>query len=291
MTDENDPIPASESARTKVTRSAVGIAKSVARVYVLYAVLLFFLQRFIIFPGGCIDVSEARPPIGTHVQWFDTSSGRTEAWLVPPTDGDLQGAPVVVFVHGNGELIDHFVSLAQPARDLGYAILLVEYPGYGRSDGSTSRNSILAAHEQAYDWLANRTDVDVNRIAFFGRSMGGAVACDLAERRPSTALVLMSSFTQLSAFAPKFALPTILVRDRFNCRATLQNYDNPVLVFHGERDDLVPFTHGQILAEAANHGTFVPLNCMHNDCPPDHVAVWSTVDAFLRRAQGMEPTP
>lgn len=278
MTDPEQHAP-SRSRRRAAARRLVRLSLIA---YLLYAVAVFFLQRFLVFPGTSIDAPRAQPPQGTIVHWIDDEDGQVEAWLVPPSDGVLEGAPAVVFVHGNGELIDHFVAMSTPARAMGYAVLLVEYPGYGRSEGSPSRRSLLRTHEQAYDWLVGRGDVDAERIVIFGRSMGGAVACELATRRPSAALVVMSSFTRLSAFSWQFALPPFLVRDRFACERDIATYPGPALLLHGEHDALVPVEHGRALADAAPNATFVPMDCAHNDCPDDLLGVWQHIDALVR---------
>lgn len=280
--------PEQQAPRASRRRSARRIVVALVRIYLLYAVAVFFLQRFLVFPGTSIDAPPAQPPRGTIVHWIDDPDGRVEAWLVPPSDDVLEGAPAVVFVHGNGELIDHFVALSTPARQMGYAVLLVEYPGYGRSEGSPSRRSLLRTHEQAYDWLVGRGDIDAERVVVFGRSMGGAVACELATRRRSAALVVMSSFTRLSEFSWQFALPPFLVRDRFACERDIATYPGPVLVLHGEHDDLVPFEHGRALADAAPNATFVPMNCAHNDCPDDLLGTWQRVDALVRGGEQVE---
>ena len=249
--------------------------------YLVYAVALFAWQRDLVFPGANLGAPSAEPPGDTEVTRIAALDAEVDAWLLLPR-GAMEPSAAIVFVHGNGELIDDFATLAFPARELGYAVLLVEYPGYGRSTGETTRETLMATHEAAYDWLIERDDIDADRVAFFGRSMGGAIACDLASRRPSSHLIVMSTFTHLSWFAADLWLPPFLVRDRFACIDVLGTYERPVMVFHGRRDEMIPFEHGERLSEAAHDATFLSMNCAHNDCPPDRREMWRTVDAFLR---------
>ena len=82
---------------------------------------------------------------------------------------------MVIFAHGNGELIDYWPDELKKFNDFGLGVLLVEYPGYGRSDGTPTQKSISEAFEAAYDMLVSRPDVDAERIILFGRSVGGGV--------------------------------------------------------------------------------------------------------------------
>src|SRR5690606_14605281 len=104
----------------------------------------------------------------------------------------------------------------RPYRELGLAVLLVEYPGYGRSGGSPSEASITRAALAAYDRLVARADIDPARIVLHGRSLGGGVVAVLSDARAAAALVLESSFTGVTAFASGMLLPPLLVRDPFD---------------------------------------------------------------------------
>jgi len=158
----------------------------------------------------------------------------------------------------------------------------VEYPGYGRSAGSPSQKSITQTFLAAYDALSNRKDVDPSRIILFGRSLGGGAVCALAARRPSAALILMSTFTSARAFAKRYLAPSFLVRDPFDNLAVVKNYPAPVLILHGRRDTVIPFSHGVELHRAARQGTLIAYEAGHNDCPPDWKVFWRHVRSFLR---------
>ncbi len=168
-------------------------------------------------------------------------------------------------MHGNGELIDDHVRALAPLAAEGVGVLLVEYPGYGRSAGSPNQRSITAAVVAAFDYLSAQPRVDAERIVAYGRSIGGGAACALSAVRPVAALVLESTFTRLADLMPPF-LPRVLMLDRFDNLAVVSAGDSPVLVLHGERDSVIPYAHGEALARAAGT-TPVPMACGHNDCP------------------------
>lgn len=235
------------------------------------------LQRSVLFPAppaSSVSPAAARPSIET----IHLGPDRVEAWFMA-AQGVTGPAPVIVFTHGNGELIDHWIDAFSAMAREGVSVLLVEYPGYGRSGGTPSEASITRAMLAAWDTLAARPDVDSDRIVAWGRSLGGGAACALASHREVAALVLESSFTGVRPLARRFGIVGPLVRDPFDNLSVVAAFDRPVLVLHGERDGMIPAGHGVALDRAALDSEIVLLPCGHNDCP------WQgeRVLEFLRR--------
>ncbi|VEN72857.1 conserved hypothetical protein [Candidatus Desulfarcum epimagneticum] len=253
--------------------------------YCLYCLLLFFLQRYFIFPTRLIETPDGPPPdAGIEVQWLEMDFGKTETWFLPPR-GNESGAPgpAILFAHGNAELIDFSLEEFLPYAQEGIGVLLVEYPGYGRSAGRPSEAAITQTLAAAYDMLAERKDVDPSAIALFGRSMGGGAVCALAEKRPAAALILTSTFTGLKAFARNYLVPEFLIRDSFDNRKALKGHTGPVLIMHGKYDEIVPYVHGKRLHRAAPDSSLITYECGHNDCPPDLDEFRGEVMAFLKK--------
>jgi pimeloyl-ACP methyl ester carboxylesterase len=253
--------------------------------YTAYCGLLFLLQRQIMFPRNQIPqpLAAEQPVAGLEKFWLDTDSGKVEAWFVPPVNPRAETpAPAVIFGHGNGELIDFWPAALQKFARLGVALMLVEYPGYGRSAGNPSEESITQTYVAAYDMLTSRKEVDPARIILFGRSLGGGAVCALARHRPSAALILMSTFTSARSFAKNFLVPPFIVRDPFDNLEVVKKYANPVLIMHGKRDTVIPFSHAKALFEAAKRGEMIAYNAGHNDCPPGWNEFWQDVEKFLR---------
>jgi uncharacterized protein len=242
-----------------------------------YWLLLFLAQRSILFPRP--RWAPPGHPSGVEPIWLTTPSGRVEAWFLPPAVRSGTPAPLLLFAHGNGELIDHWASAFDEPRAAGFGVLLVEYPGYGRSPGSPSEASINAVMLAAYDHAKARPDVDSTRIVAHGRSLGGGAVCLLATARPLAALILESTFTSVRAFASHFGAPGILVRDPFDNLAALARYPGPLLVLHGERDEIIPVAHGRALARAHARAEFRGLPCGHNDCADG----WPIIRDFLSK--------
>ena len=263
--------------------SLVKIISWATFIYLIYCGLLFLLQRQMMFPRYMIDV----PPYNNHVSgieriWIDTGGSKVESWFMPPNqDPRKKPFPVVIFAHGNGELIDFWPDELQQFNQLGIGVLLVEYPGYGRSKGAPSQKSITETFTKAYDILIARKDIDPSRIILFGRSLGGGAVCVLAGKRPSAALILMSTFTSARSFAPKYLAPSFLVRDSFDNLAVVATYPGPVLVIHGKFDEVIPFSHGNTLYKAAMQGKLITYDSGHNDCPPSWDIFWRDMASFL----------
>ena len=245
-------------------------------VYLVYGAILFFMQRRIVFPRQLIGPSPPAPLPASGMKriWLETRAGRTETWLLPPS-ADARPGPAVIFAHGNAELIDHWAGEMTAFTRLGFAVLLVEYPGYGRSEGSPTEASVTETLVTAYDMLAAREDVDANRIAFMGRSLGGGAVCALAAERRPAALILLSTFKSINAVAvEKYYLPGFFARDSFDNLKTLGSYSGPVLIAHGTRDNVIPYSHGVALREASRRGSLITYEAAHNNCPPDWPAFW-----------------
>jgi fermentation-respiration switch protein FrsA (DUF1100 family) len=256
-------------------------------IYGIYCTALFVLQRHMIFPRGLI----AHPPgfkaddQGVQKIWLNTAGGKIETWFLPPVGaGPTRRAPVVIFAHGNAELIDFCAADMRPLTFQGIGVLLVEFPGYGRSTGRPSQAAITEAFTAAYDMIAARDDVDPAKIVLFGRSLGGGAICALAARRPSAAMMLTSSFTSIRSFAARYLAPGFLVRDPFDNLAVVRNYPGPILIIHGRHDEVIPFRHGKALYEAARNARLVVYECGHNDCPADWHRHWANINAFLKDA-------
>jgi len=214
------------------------------------------------------NISDDMPDIEKN--WINAGCGKIETWFIPPLSKHGQGPrPAVIFAHGNAEIIDQWPETLKKFTELGIGVLLVEYPGYGRSKGSPSQKSITEAFVAAYDVLIAREDVDPSGIILVGRSIGGGVACALAAKRPSAMLILMSTFISTKTMASKYFVPGFLALDTFDNISTVRSYPGTVLVVHGKNDELIPYRHGVALFNAAKRGKMLTYNCGHNDCPPD----------------------
>jgi pimeloyl-ACP methyl ester carboxylesterase len=250
---------------------------------VAYTALLFFLQRSLVFPGAGREVPppDRSPPESGKQVWLTTSFGEVEAWLF--TANTAEPAPALIFAHGNAEYIDDWGHEMEEVPDMGSSVLLVEFPGYGLSQGKPSRKSIRETFQAAFDRLAKEPGVDGSRIVAWGRSLGGGAAGDLATDRPLAALILQSTFVSTSRMAwEAFRAPGFLARDQWDTRKAVEGFRGPILLMHGRTDEVIPFAHAETLAGLVEGLEVTELPCGHNDCLPVWPRILGIVEGFLR---------
>ena len=260
----------------------IRIALLIAGIYLGFGILLFVFQRQMLFPRDAAVTLAATPVSEDALErmWIDAGGQRVEAWFIPPENASGP-APVALLAHGNAETIDTMAIEFLPLRRWGIGLLLVEYPGYGRSGGQPSQELIAQVLATACDLVAGRADVDSRRWVYIGRSLGGGAVCDLARRRPPAAMVLISTFTSVTAFAHRYLMPGVLVRDPFDNLSALAAHTGPVLIIHGDRDEIIPYRHALKLHAAATGSRLITYACGHNDCPPDPARFWTDLTGFL----------
>jgi pimeloyl-ACP methyl ester carboxylesterase len=254
--------------------------------YLAYAGYFYFNQRAILFPRHFITVPSGVPTMpGMEQMWLEMSTGQVEAWYLPPLGAETSApAPLLILGHGNADLIDNWLSSVTGLREMGFGVLLVEYPGYGRSQGAPSYHAIRETFLLAYDTIARHPQVDPQRIVLFGHSIGGGAVSAIAAERPTSALILLASFTNIATLASDQWLPGFAALDPFDNLAVVRNYPHPLLIIHGKYDRTIPYQHGVALHAAAQHGKLITLECGHNGCIEDWDRFWRDLSPFFEEA-------
>ncbi|MBF0226121.1 MAG: alpha/beta hydrolase [Desulfobacterales bacterium] len=252
--------------------------------YMFYCGSLFFYQRKILFPVHLIPKPPLNLNIGIKYEIIPINIGnlKSEAWYMPVNNNKEKPCPVVIFAHGNAELIDFWPQSLKRFNSMGISVLLVEYPGYGRSKSSPSKKNIDKIFLEAYDIICKRKDVDTSKIILVGRSLGGGAICSLAQKRNSAAIILMSTFANVKLLASKYFVPTVMVRDPFDNLKCVEKYDKPILIMHGKNDEVIPYEHAIILSEASKNGKLITYDCGHNNFPIDENFFWNDVELFIK---------
>ncbi len=272
----------------RIHTSIIVVGKYILGVLGLYAIgvaIMYLLQRDILFPRQYTD---PHPSAGVGIAdleklWIESEEGPVESWFLPGEGvHHNHPGPVVLFAHGNAELIEYWPDMLAKYRKMGVSLFLPEFRGYGRSAGIPSEKAITEDFIKFYDLLVDRPDVDVKRIVFHGRSMGGGAVCALAAYRKPQALILQSTFTSIADMSWKFYIPGFVVEETFDNLAVVKELDIPILIIHGKQDDLIPFQHAEKLYQASRHAELIAYDCDHNTCPPDWEVFWQDIRSFLR---------
>lgn len=210
-------------------------------------------RYFIYFPD--IEVFQDPGDRGLDYEdvFFEASDGiKLNGWYVPG-----RSTLTWVWFHGNAGNISHRVdNLVGLHSRLGVNIFIFDYRGYGRSEGSPSEQGTYLDAEAALAYLRSRGDVDQQKIVLFGRSLGCAVAAEVATSNKVYAVVLESPFTSVPAMArrhyPYLPGAGLLVRTKYDSLAKVKDIHAPIMVLHGDRDEIAPFEMGKEIFEAAN---------------------------------------
>lgn len=183
--------------------------------------------------------------------WFETADGvRLHGWWVPRAD-----APTLLWFHGNGGNISHRLeNLALLLRLVGVQVFIFDYREYGRSAGQISRAGTFLDAAAASRYVTADLGVPPRDLILFGRSLGSALALDQAVKQPARALILESAFTSskdmMALYLPflGFLLPQ---GPPYENLTLISQINIPVLIIHGERDEVIPVSMGQRLFAAA----------------------------------------
>lgn len=240
-----------------------------ALLYLAGGLLLFLFQERIIHlphvPGRSITATPGELGLAWRdIEIVSKDGLRLHGWHIPGPEG----APTVLFFHGNAGNISHRLDSVQIFHQLGLEVVLFDYRGYGRSEGRAREAGLHLDARAAADWLYDSLGADPTRTIYHGRSLGGALAASAARHRPPAALVLESTLLSApEAAADLYPIyPTgLLTRLEYATADYIQELQLPILIIHSPDDDVIPFRHGVELAELAGpRGELLPIRGDHN---------------------------
>jgi len=270
--------------RLLLVRLAVGASIAYGVTFIVLWIQLE--KRFVFFPVAELLYTPNDINLDYEDVRIKTSDGLTlQGWFIPSnSESDIAW----LWFHGNGGNNGHRISeLALAHHRTGVNIFIFDYRGYGESEGKPSEKGTYLDSRAAMEYLSSRPDVDKDRIVFMGNSLGAALSVELALTQPPMAMILVSPFASVRDMA-KLTLPFPpvgwMVRNHYDNVARISQLNVPLLVLHGDEDDLVPISQGRKLYEAANQPKrFQTLDgAGHNntyEVNPDQF--WGTINEFL----------
>jgi pimeloyl-ACP methyl ester carboxylesterase len=273
-------------------RRVLRIVVLVVYLYLLMIAILLPLENRLLFPGWSAPGPWYPPAQQLRVQEIElTARDGTliHAWFIePPHWQPSSGA--ILYSHGNGgNLSMRQESLARWRKELHRAVLIYDYPGFGKSTGKPTEQGCYDAAEAAYSFLVEEQKVPAGEVILVGSSLGGAMATELATRHDHRLLVLIGSFTSFPDMAQKTVpwLPSRwLVSNRLDNLDKIDRVRGPVFIAHGTGDGVVPYWMGERLFEKASEPKrFLRLED-HPHMHPSQPEFFEAVRKFLDQTRG-----
>ncbi|MEM8502498.1 MAG: alpha/beta fold hydrolase [Cyanobacteria bacterium P01_D01_bin.1] len=222
-----------------------------------YLLTCFGLWRFqtklIFFPPRVVGATPA--DVGTPYEDLRLAAGEGEVhgWWIPAAAAN---APVIIYAHGNASNLSDLVFRFQQFHDWGYAVMAIDYRGYGESSGPfPNEQRVYEDIEAAWHYLIRQQEIAASKIVLYGQSIGGAIALNLAINHPDAAgLIMESAFTSMRDMVdyrfpllPKLVPIDGLLTQRFESAQKMRSLKVPLLLIHGTDDDVVPVSMSQEL--------------------------------------------
>jgi fermentation-respiration switch protein FrsA (DUF1100 family) len=257
-----------------------------------------YLQQpsMVFFPYPTLDQTPAEWGLAYEDVFLDTEDGvRLHGWYIP-RHGSKQ---VLLFFHGNAGNISHRGASVEILHRLGLNVFIFDYRGYGKSQGKPDEHGLYEDARAAWRYLANQRGFERDDVILFGRSMGGAVAAELAAEIQPGGLIIESSFSSAKDVA-NAVFPVlsrlIFIRYDFNTATHIRQVTCPVLVLHSPDDEIIPFRLGEKIFEAANEPkSLVKMRGDHNSgflmSQPDYERTLGAFISPLKRRQGLTKQP
>lgn len=242
-------------------------------------------SSLIYYPDKNIRVTPADVNLSYESVYIETRDRvKLSGWWIPVAKA--RGA--VLFFHGNGGNISYYLDILPVFNKLGFATFLIDYRGYGLSEGHPTEEGTYKDAEAAWNYLIHEKNIPPSRIIVMGRSLGGTIAAWLASRHTPGLVILESSFLSIAKVAKDlypWAPAKLLFGNIYNTEAAIGLIRCPVLIIHSQEDEIVPFDHGLKLFELAREPKeFLKISGPHNSGFYQSLNVYASgIDSFTAR--------
>ncbi len=221
-------------------------------IYLVFMLFLYFYQRNLLYhpnennySGDNISVAIQKVKISTPdnielVGWYHKK--------------DLKNFKTLVFFHGNAGSLENRIYKLNHFQDMDINFLIIAWRGFSGNNGKPSEEGLYLDGKSAIDWLINN-GVNEKNLVLYGESLGTGVATHLAQNKNFAGVILETPFTSMIDTAKKFYpyIPVkLLLKDKFENYKKIKNINSPILIMHGEKDQIVPYSMGKKIYEIAN---------------------------------------
>ena len=206
-------------------------------------------------------------------------SGADEVWMKSADGNDVHGLywtapagrPTILFFHGNAQSVYEWALIYEELAPMECGLLLIDYPGYGKSTGTPEEDALYNSGEAALDWLVKSRKLSEKEIIVFGKSLGGGVTTEVAQGREPLGVILESTFQSIPSVVnnliPMVPAGSILRSEIYESIAKIGSISAPVLIVHGTEDELIPVSESKALFEKAREPKqlYLAQGAGHND--------------------------
>ena len=246
----------------------IGIFLTFLVIYLLVVGLLYSFQRQLIYHPDKNIGPPAQYGLEGFSEYFITTADHIsiQLWYRPAAPG----FPTIVYYHGNAYHLGNRAGIYAALAGQGFGVMAVSYRGYGKSGGKPSEQGIYNDARAAIAFLTEQQHIPLTQIMLYGESLGTGVAIQMATEYNVGALILQAAYTGVAARAAEiyFYVPVrLLIADRYHSLDKISKVKAPLLLFHGERDNVIPVAHGRAVFDAAaspKQSFFFPHGS-HND--------------------------
>ncbi len=257
-------------------------------IYVIIVLFFYFFQEWVIFSpqpqpsdiSGDINGKEVE-----DIKITTSDNVDLKGWFI--TEPDKQKSPLIIYFGGNAEEVSHMIDEAHKFDN--YSLALINYRGYGDSEGNPSEENLLNDALTIYDYFSKRDDVDNDRIIVMGRSLGSGVATYLAKHRQVAGSILVTPYDSIKSVGQNafpFLPVSLILRHPFDAASLAPSIDTPMVSLAAERDSVVPAEHARRLTEewSGENSQVIIEGKGHNDiCGSEKY--WEAIKEFLERSK------
>ena len=221
-------------------------------IYFLVLVFLYFYQRNLLYHPNENNYSEDKISVDIENVRIKTSDNiELLGWY---HEKNLKDFKTLIFFHGNAGSLENRIHKLNHFRDMNINFLIIAWRGFSGNNGNPSEQGLYEDGKSAIDWLIKK-GVSEKNLILYGESLGTGVATHLAQNKNFAGVILETPFTSMIDAAKKFYpyIPVkLLLKDKFENYKKIKNINSPILIMHGEADQLVPFSMGEKIYEIAN---------------------------------------
>ncbi len=225
---------------------------SIVVAYLVILLFIYFYQRNLLYHPSENNYQNDEVGFNYEEVYIEVDNDiKLKSWFI---NKDLKKFKTLLIYHGNAGDLSNRIYKLNELNKLKINILLISWRGFSGNKGSPTEKNLYKDAEAAIKWL-NKKDVNNNQIILYGESLGTGVAVEMAKINDFNGIILESPFTSIENSA-KIYYPYLpvkyLLKDRYDTISKINMVKSPIMIMHGEKDDVVPFSMGKILFEKAN---------------------------------------